>query len=261
MNREERSQLAAEVEARVLRKLRREVWRPGTVVDAPTPSDPQVGVTLDSALPPVGQTDDAGDEQEVIEYGQTIGDPPSTDERVMARYRPGGGLDVLGTIGGAWRLLGGAYVAGGTSNQNSNAENNVETAVALLTCEVDVPRPNRWVSVSVAARVGSDVASGSTSSGVGRIYREDYTAAGVASPVLIGTWFADDVRSNADSDGRYYHGSVPDIAPEPGVHRYYAAVQVVAGFTVAYNITTDPTVAAFIEVVDRGPLPEDVTIP
>ena len=261
MNRAERAQFAAEIEARVLTRVRREVWRPGTVIDAPTTSDAQVGVALDSAEEPTGLSDEAGVTQQTVEFGQTLGDPPAVDERVMCRYRPGGGLDVLGTIGGAWRLLGGTWVAGGTANQNSTAANNVETDIALLTVEVDVPRPNRWVTVSMNARLGADVASGSTSSTAIRCYREDYTPAGVASSTYIGVMFADFLRSDQDADGEVISASVVDVAPEPGVHRYYLTCQTVAGFTVSYNLTTDPTVAAWLDVVDRGPLPEDVTIP
>lgn len=260
MNRAERAQLAAEIENRVMRRLAGEAWMPATVIDAPTPSDPQVGVQVDTAEPVTVGADDDLDGETEVEYGQIIGDPPALDERVLVRYRPGGALEVMGTVGGAWRLLGGAVVAGGTADQDETAS-GAEEALDLLTCEVDVPRPNRWVTVTVGARIGSNAAAGSTSPGVGRIYREDYDAEGnSAGSTFLGLWMTDGVRSFANA-GRYYTGSVPDVGPEPGVSRYYATCQVAAGFTAMYDVATDPSVAAFIEVVDRGPIPEDTNLP
>lgn len=258
MNRQERAQFAAEIEARVLARMRRELWRPGTVVDAPTSGDPQVGVALDWANDPVGNSDVATETQQVVEYGQIVGDPPAPNERVMVRYRPGGGMDVAGTVGGSWRLLNGVIVPGSTADQNSTSA-VAETAIALLTVEVDVPRPNRWVDISIAVRIGSDVAAGSTNAANGKVYREDYDANGTATtPVFVGYWFLDALRSSANS-GVWVSATIADIAPEVGVCRYYATLDCSAGFTVHYNIAN--STSAYLAVFDRGPAPEDVDLP
>lgn len=259
MNRSERSQLVAEIEARLLRRLAAASVVPATVIDAPTTSDPQVGVLVDTADPAVVGSDD--DDVVDVEYGQIVGDPPAVGERVMVRYRPGGGMEVDGTVGGAWRLLGGAVVPGGATNQQ-NLGSNTEQAITGLEVEVDVPRPNRWVEITVHARIGADVAAGSNSNGAGRVYREDYDADGnVTATTLIGFWYLKTVRSFSTASGEVLQGSVIDVAPETGVCRYYATAQVTAGFTVAHNPTSVPAVSAFIEVVDRGPAPEDVDLP
>lgn len=254
MNRAERAQLAAEVRRQVIADLRHDLWRPATVTDPPTPSDAQCGVLVDTETVTVGEADTGGAPDGTVEYGQIVGDPPALDERVMVRYRPGGGMEIAATAGGAWRLLGADYVAGGTANDTTKSASSTEGEILALEVEVDIPRPNRsiliFVNVMVGATVGGTV-------GNGRVYREDLDSSGAAVATEIGRWCRQDLRSTA-SDGSLCSAVCADFAPDNGAVRYYLTMQVTNGFTVIYDFTTDPSVAALLAVYDAGPLPEGI---